>query len=71
MKSFKKWTKWGVWVAQLVRHSTLDLGSGYELEVLRLIPVSGSLLSGESLCDSLPLLLSAPAPPFMLSKINK
>lgn len=35
----------GTWVAQLGRPLTLGLGSGCELRVLRLSPISGSVLS--------------------------
>ena len=34
--------------AQLVKHPTLDFGSGYDLRVLGLSPVVGSVLIGES-----------------------
>ena len=35
------------WVAQSVKHPTLDLGSGHDLMVVRLSCVSGSMLSVE------------------------
>ena len=42
----------GAWVAQLAEHLTLDLGSGHDLRVVGLSPVSGSTLSAEILCPS-------------------
>jgi len=38
----------GPWVAQLVKHRTLDVGSGYDLRVVRSSPLWGSVLSMES-----------------------
>ena len=35
----------GTWVAQLVKHLTLDLRSGLDLEVVGSSPLSGSMLS--------------------------
>ena len=34
----------GGWVAQSVKHPTFDLGSGHDLEILRTVPASGSVL---------------------------
>lgn len=63
MTLFIKNTKeWGTWVAQLVKHLTLDFGSGHDLRVVGSRPVSGSLLSGsllEILFLPLPLRLHA------------
>jgi len=42
-------------VAQSVKHPTHDFGTGRDLRVVRLSPVSGSTLSGESPCLRLPL----------------
>ena len=39
----------GAWVAQLVKHLTLDFGSSHDLRVVR----SGSMLGVDSACDSL------------------
>ena len=47
--------------AQLVKHTTLDFGSGHDLTVMRTSPVLGSVLSWESAWDSLSP--SPPAPP--------
>ena len=38
-KNFK-----GAWVAQLVKHPTLDFSSGHDLRVLRWSPMSDSML---------------------------
>ena len=48
----------GAWVAQLVKHPTLDFNSGHDLRVLGLSPVSGSRLSMESSGPSLSVLPS-------------
>ena len=52
--------KWGTWVAQPIKHMTLDFDSGHSLRVMRLNPTMGSTLSKESIWDSLPLCLSLP-----------
>lgn len=39
---------WVAWVAQSVRHLTLDLNSGLNLRVMNSSPVLGSMLSMES-----------------------
>lgn len=62
-----KWKLRSAWVAQLVKHPTLDFGSGHDLRVLRLSPVSGSALNGEPGWDS----LSPYAPPCFLSLKKK
>ena len=65
----------GTWEAQLVKHLTLDFGSGYDLRIERLSPTSGSMLSGE--LASLPLSSSPSYPlphhtlPLSRSEINK
>ena len=48
----------GVPVAQSVKPSILDFGSGHDLTVVRLSPTSGSMLGGEPAWDSLSLSLS-------------
>ena len=57
---------WGVWMAQSVEHLTLDFGSGWDHGVMRSSPALGSVLSGESAGDSLPLPLP---PPLMYSQV--
>ena len=53
----------GAWVAQLViKRSSLDFGSGYDLRVLRSSPVSGSVLSMEAVLDSFSPSSSPPPP---------
>jgi len=50
-------------VAELVKHVTLDFGSGHDLRAVRLSPMSGSELSMESACESLsPSPLAPPTP---------
>ena len=56
-------------MAQLVKRSTLDFGSGLDLMGCELSPASGSVLSRESLEDSFPQPLSLLS--LSLSKINK
>ena len=60
---------WGTWVAQSAECLSLDFSSGQDLRVVRLSPMSGSVLSVELkiLCFPLPL---SPALCF-LSKIKK
>ena len=41
-------TSRGAWVAQLVKHLTLDLGSGHDLRVVGLSLATGFVFSGES-----------------------
>ena len=38
---------WSAWVAQLLKCPTLDFGSGHDLRVVKLSPISGSF-RGES-----------------------
>ena len=38
----------GIWVVQSVEHLTLDFSSHHDLRVVRLSPILGSALSGES-----------------------
>ena len=38
----------GAWLAQLVKCLTLDFCTGHNIRVMRLSPVSGSMLSVES-----------------------
>ena len=61
-------------MAQSVKHSTLDLGSGHDLRVVGSSPMSGSVLSVESAWDSLSPSPSAPltyTSSSALSQINK
>ena len=44
---------WGSWVAQSVKHLTLDFGSAHDLRVVRLSPGLGSMLGVEPAWDSL------------------
>ena len=48
----------GAWVAQSVKHLTLDFGSGHDLRVMRLSPSLGSTLGMESAYIIFPLLPS-------------
>ena len=52
------------WVAQSVKHQTLDFGSGHDLRVVRSSPTSGSVLTAWSLLG----ILSLPPPSLSLSK---
>lgn len=47
----------GPWPAQSVKHLTLDFNADHDLMVWRWSPTSGSTLSVEPACDSLPLSL--------------
>ena len=49
-------------MAQSVKHLTLGFSSGHDLRVMRLSPVSSSVLGMESAWDSLSLPPSAPPP---------
>ena len=52
---------WGSWVAQSVKHQTLDFGSGHDLEVCDFKPRIGLCTdSEEPPWDSVSLSLSAP-----------
>ena len=57
-------TSGGAWVAQSVKHLTLDFGSGHGLTFMRLSPASGFALTVRSLLGilSLPLSVSLPFP---------
>ena len=57
----------GTWVAQSVKHSTLDINSGHDLAVVRYSPTSGSALSVEPVWDSLSPSL-CPSPTCTLSQ---
>ena len=46
---------WGIWVAQLFKHLTLDFGSGRDLLVVGCCPMMGSMLGVESALDSFSL----------------
>ena len=57
---------WGAWVAQSVKHLTLDFGSGHDLSVVRFSPELGSRLTPRwawSLLKILSLPLLLPLPP--------
>ena len=60
---------WGTWVAQLVKHLTLDFGLGHDLTVRRFKPPTGSVLTAQNLLGSLSL-LSLSLPPHS-KEINK
>ena len=64
-------SKWGAWGAHSIERPTLGSGSGRDLRVVRLSPMSGSALSRESAGDSLPLAMPLPWPVSSLSQINK
>ena len=67
-EELKSWLSWGAWIAQLVRHPTIDFSSGHELTVREFQPHVGLCAdSVESAWDSLSL---CPSPSFSL-KINK
>ena len=67
----------GAWMAQSVGHQAVDFGSGHDLMVCRIEPVSGSALVVQTLLGTLSLSLSpslCPFPTHVLSlslKINK
>ena len=50
----KIWIR-STWVAQSVKHPTLDLGSGHDLTVYEIKPTSGSTLTAQSLLGILTL----------------
>ena len=50
----------GSWVARLVKHLTLDFGSGHDVTLVGLGPTSGSVLSVKPASDPLSPSLSAP-----------
>ena len=50
----------GAWVAQSVKHPSLDFGSGHDLRVHEFEPMLGSVLTAWSLLGILSLPLSAP-----------
>ena len=68
-KSIVNMIFWGTWVAQLVKRLTHGFSSGHDLRVVRLSPVLGSTITGESAWDSLPLLLPRPYPSNKIDKI--
>ena len=47
LKLFSKLLSRATWVAQWVKHLTLDFGSGYDLKAMRSSPASGSVLGVE------------------------
>ena len=53
--------KQGTWVAQSVRHITLDFGSGHDLMVRQFKPLMG-LFTAEATWDSLSPSLTLPCP---------
>ena len=62
---------WGTWVAQLVKHLTLDFSLGHDLRVVRSSSKTGSLISQGSAGDSVFPSPSAPPQTHALSLINK
>ena len=55
----KKEKSWGTWMAQLVKHLTLDFGTSDDLTVVRSSPTSGPELAAQTcLGFSRPLCLS-------------
>ena len=52
----------GTWVAQSVKHPTLDFSSGHDLMVVRSSPASGSALTTQSLLGVVSLPISLPLP---------
>ena len=64
---FKRRQKRGAWVAQPVKHPTLDFGSGHDLRVRGFEPSVGLCAdSVEPAWDSLPL----PAPPLLMCSLT-
>ena len=59
---FKTLQTHSAWVAQSIKHTTLDFGSGHDLMILRSSPTSGSLLTAWRLLGILILPLSLPLP---------
>ena len=57
---FNKDKEWSAWVAQLIKCLTPDFGSGHDLVVRGLSPVSGSVLTAESLLGIVSLSLPLP-----------
>ena len=55
---------WGTWVAQSVKHPTLDLGSGHDLTVCGFKPHIRSVLTVWSLLGILSFPLSLPLPTY-------
>lgn len=55
------------WVAQSVRHLTVDFGSGHDSQGLGIEPTSGSRLSEKSAGD--PLTISSPSAPLFTSML--
>ena len=53
---------WGAWMAQLVKHPTLDFGSGHDLRVCEIDPCIG-LYADSGACFGFFPSLSATAPP--------
>ena len=48
IKVIQKYQLRGTWVAQFVKHLTLNFGSGHDLRVMRLSPKTGSKPSRKS-----------------------
>ena len=57
-----KWGKGGGRMAQLVKHLTLDFGSGHDLRVVSVSPMLDCTLSVEAVYDLLSSSASAPSP---------
>ena len=47
LEFLKNSPSWGTWLAQSVKHPTLDFGSGHDLRVMGLSPKLGSMLGKE------------------------
>ena len=67
----KRAIKRGTWVAQSVKHPTLDFCSGHDLTLVRLSPSSGPALTEWSLLQFSPSLSAHPPLMLCLSKVNK
>lgn len=62
---------WCPWVVQLVKHPSLDFGSGYDLQVVRSEPCTGLHARVNLAYDSLPPSSSAPLQPHSKNQIKK
>ena len=61
----------GAWVSQLVKHTTLDLGSGHDLTVRGFEPCVEWHPSAQSLLEILSLLLSLPLPCWCILSLSR
>ena len=69
--SNKKISTWGTWVAQLVKHPTLDFGSGHSLIVHGLKPHVGLCADSARTCLGFSLPLTLPLSFFLSKQRNK